>query len=200
MPWLCPALDRGCGGGCALLTARRRARQHHCRAVGVPARRLLHRAVCDVAGGPSREGVLSNRRQNLRCYSSVTMAAATNQALELGLWPTLSPTELSRCLHQTVVLLDCTPSDAVDIARRCPDILIISPAETARRIVTLKSLLPRANLPELLKLRPSLLLLRDMEAKIGHAIKQMHALMPGTDVEAKLHLMGTQYWTFVELL
>lgn len=45
------------------------------------------------------------------------MAAATNQALELGLWPTLSPTELSRCLHQTVVLLDCTPSDAVDIAR-----------------------------------------------------------------------------------
>lgn len=47
---------------------------------------------------------------------------------------------------------------------------------------------------------PLLFAPQDMEAKIGHAIKQMHALMPGTDVEAKLHLMGTQYWTFVELL
>ena len=70
----------------------------------------------------------------------------------------------------------------------------------AHRVVLLKELLPGCNLPALLMLSPSLLLLDDLDATVGHAIRQLRALMPGIPVESKLHHGGTVYWSFFGLL
>lgn len=84
--------------------------------------------------------------------------------------------------------------------RRRPELSRLPPALVAQRVVILKDLLPGCNLPDLLMLAPSLLLLDDLDATVGHAIRQLRALMPGIPVESKLHLGGTVYWSFFGLL
>lgn len=61
--------------------------------------------------------VMSSQKYKHGCLSRSSIAAATEEAADLGLWPSLSDTELQVRLRQVVMLLDCTPTDAVDIAR-----------------------------------------------------------------------------------
>ncbi|XP_075263776.1 uncharacterized protein LOC142355532 [Convolutriloba macropyga] len=146
--------------------------------------------------------VVDGRRRKLSYQRCPTLTSSVNQSVSLALhlFPELSEAEVEQLLHRLTSLLTCTPEEGLDMARRAPGLLELSSAEMAARILKLKSILPNANLPELLKLRPSLILLEDMDASAGHAIKMMRRLMPGTAVEEKLHHGGTAYWTFVQLL
>mmetsp|Transcript_17216 Transcript_17216/g.41079 ORF Transcript_17216/g.41079 Transcript_17216/m.41079 type:complete len:121 (-) Transcript_17216:2281-2643(-) len=104
----------------------------------------------------------------------------------------------STCLHSLSPMLTFDLVFIVFFGRRCPQITSLSRRELVDKIILLKGVLPSANIPELLYLRPSLLFSK--EEDLAHAIRKMQALMPGTSPEAKLHQGGTAFWTFVELL
>lgn len=90
--------------------------------------------------------------------------------------------------------------DIIKLNRRRPQLAQLSTPLVAHRVVLLKDLLPGCNLPDLLLLAPSLLLFDDLDATVGHAIRQLRALMPGIPVESKLHHGGTVFWSFFGLL
>jgi hypothetical protein len=60
----------------------------------------------------------------------------------------------------------------------------------------LRCRLPSSHHPQ----KPTLLLLDDVPGTVGGALAQLHALMPGIPVEAKLHEGGTVFWSFSTLL
>mmetsp|Transcript_17217 Transcript_17217/g.41085 ORF Transcript_17217/g.41085 Transcript_17217/m.41085 type:complete len:199 (-) Transcript_17217:2281-2877(-) len=106
--------------------------------------------------------------------------------------------EIAEFLQDAPKAMACGEAEALEMARRCPQITSMSRRELVDKIILLKGVLPSANIPELLYLRPSLLFSK--EEDLAHAIRKMQALMPGTSPEAKLHQGGTAFWTFVELL
>lgn len=88
----------------------------------------------------------------------------------------------------------------MEILRRRPELLEVPTQLLVYRLLTLKGLLPGANLPEMLRLQPSLLLLEDPDVTVGRALRQLHALMPGIPVESKLHEGGSVWWSFIGLI
>ncbi len=70
----------------------------------------------------------------------------------------------------------------------------MDPAMLARRVLALKLLLPRADVSGLIYQKPRLLLISDMEGVLRPALAKLHALMPGIDVEARLHEGGSVFW------
>lgn len=84
-----------------------------------------------------------------------------------------------------------------DIIRRRPELLEVPTSLLVSRLLALKRLLPGANLPEMLRLQPSLLLLEDPDSTVGAAMRQLRALMPGVPVESKLHKGGSLWWSFI---
>jgi len=126
-------------------------------------RRVVHdtprpfRTVCRVRRGANNLPS-SPRGGDKDKYNAI--AAVAEEAHLIGLWHGTTKPELTVYFQHLVLLLDCTPTDALVIVRRSPDLLTVGASEMARRIVALKILLPRANIPELLKLRPSLLVLK----------------------------------------
>lgn len=61
-------------------------------------------------------------------------------------------------------------------------------------------LMPACDVAALLYQKPSLLLHPDLPSALRPALAQLHALMPGIPIEAKLHEGGTVFWSLVSLL
>ncbi|WIA35854.1 hypothetical protein OEZ86_004239 [Tetradesmus obliquus] len=88
----------------------------------------------------------------------------------------------------------------LQMLKRHPGLLSLSPEEVACRVLQLKLLMPEANIPELLYQKPSLLLLPDMAGTIRPALAKLAAIMPGIPVVKKLHEGTNAFCNFCSLL
>eukprot|EP00882_Tetradesmus_deserticola_P005714 GHRQ01006016.1.p1 GENE.GHRQ01006016.1~~GHRQ01006016.1.p1 ORF type:complete len:242 (+),score=108.98 GHRQ01006016.1:196-921(+) len=107
---------------------------------------------------------------------------------------------LLHALQLSGILATGSTFRTLQMLKRQPGLLRLSPAEAACRVLQLKLLMPEANVPELLYQKPSLLLLQDIPGTISPALAKLTAIMPGIPVVRKLHEGTNAFCNFCSLL
>eukprot|EP00775_Hariotina_reticulata_P014596 gene14596-14727_t len=141
-------------------------------------------AVCDNRPGSDDAGLIAQEASLAFHYLSQANSLPTA-------W---QPVDLvNRAFELTDLLATGSTFRTLQMLKRHPNLLLLSPCQVASKVLQLKLLMPPANIAELLYQKPTLLMLDDIPAVLGPALNKLHMLMPGIPVEKKLHEGGTVF-------